>query len=140
MQQDVFEGFGIKITLDKPEDFLIVKETLTRIGIASVGKDGDKPTLTQTCHILHKRGEYAIMHFKELFLLDGGRADLTADDIARRNAVGQLIDEWGLAEVVDYDSIQNERPVFLKVVPHGELPKWNLKAKYHIGKAKRKPR
>jgi hypothetical protein len=125
----------VEVTLNEREDFLKVRETLTRIGVASK-KD---QTLYQSCHILHKQGKYYIVHFKELFLLDGKEADLSENDIGRRNTICRLLEEWGLLSVVDPESIQD--PVAplsqIKIVSHKEKAEWALVAKYTIGKKKR---
>ena len=120
------------VTLKNPEDFLKVKETLTRIGIASK-KDR---TLYQSCHILHKQGRYAIVHFKELFALDGRETDLNENDIQRRNTICSLLDQWGLLTVVDgalFDNVLDSLNQ-LKIVPFKEKHDWNLVAKYTIGR------
>jgi len=119
-------------TLAKPTDFLSVKETLTRIGVAS----RVEKTLFQSCHILHKRGRYAIVHFKELFLLDGKSADLTSDDIGRRNTIANLLDEWKLITLEDKTkSLSPIVPINqLKIIAFDEKKDWNLVAKYSIGK------
>ncbi len=113
-------------------DFLKVKETLTRIGIASK-KDN---TLYQSCHILHKQGKYAIVHFKELFLLDGKKSDFTEEDKARRNTIANLLAEWELLELED--SMKTEDPIVpisqIKIIPFIEKKNWNLVPKYTIGK------
>ena len=125
----------VEVTLSEREDFLKVRETLTRIGVASK-KD---QTLYQSCHILHKQGKYYVVHFKELFLLDGKEADLSENDIGRRNTICRLLEEWGLLKVVDPESIQD--PVAplsqIKIVSHKEKADWALVAKYTIGKKKR---
>ena len=125
----------VEVTLSEREDFLKVRETLTRIGVASK-KD---QTLYQSCHILHKQGKYYVVHFKELFLLDGKEADLSENDIGRRNTICRLLEEWGLLKVVDPESIQD--PVAplsqIKIVSHKEKAEWALVAKYTIGKKKR---
>ena len=125
----------VEMTLSEREDFLKVRETLTRIGVASK-KD---QTLYQSCHILHKQGKYYVVHFKELFLLDGKEADLSENDIGRRNTICRLLEEWGLLKVVDPESIQD--PVAplsqIKIVSHKEKAEWALVAKYTIGKKKR---
>jgi hypothetical protein len=125
----------VEVTLNEREDFLKVRETLTRIGVASK-KD---QTLYQSCHILHKQGKYYIVHFKELFLLDGKEADLSENDTGRRNTICRLLEEWGLLSVVDPESIQD--PVAplsqIKIVSHKEKAEWALVAKYTIGKKKR---
>lgn len=120
------------VTLKDPEDFLKIKETLTRIGIASKREN----TLYQSCHILHKQGRYAIVHFKELFLLDGKKSDFTDEDKARRNTITNLLEEWELLEIVNPD--QTDDPVApmssIKILPYKEKGDWNLVAKYSIGK------
>lgn len=125
----------VEVTLNEREDFLKVRETLTRIGVASK-KD---QTLYQSCHILHKQGKYYVVHFKELFLLDGKEADLSENDTGRRNTICRLLEEWGLLKVVDPESIQD--PVAplsqIKIVSHKEKSDWILVAKYTIGKKKR---
>jgi hypothetical protein len=121
----------IKITLPTPDDFNKVKETLTRIGVAS---QTDK-ALYQSCHILHKRGEYYICHFKELFALDGKPSSLTDSDIARRNTIAKLLEEWGLLSIVNGEIIQNTAPLHhIKILSFKEKPDWKLVAKYTIGK------
>ena len=96
MSTDIFNGLGVEIELPMSRDFLKVRETLTRIGVASKRDN----TLYQSCHILHKRGRYAVMHFKELFLLDGRKADLTEDDVGRRNTIANLLSDWGLVKIL----------------------------------------
>lgn len=121
----------IEVTLKQPDDFLKIKETLTRIGVAS---KKDK-ILFQSCHILHKQSKYYIVHFKELFLLDGKPSNFTDNDIARRNAIINLLDEWDLLEIVNPTSIQNNMvPVNqLKIIPFKEKQNWELVPKYNIG-------
>jgi hypothetical protein len=132
MTEDIFEGLGVEIRLKNEEDFLKVKETLTRIGVSS---KNDKK-LYQSCHILHKRGRYAIMHFKEMFVLDGLDSDMSEDDLGRRNTIVKLLVEWGLIDVVD--PIKYAQPQLslarLKIIPHKEKKEWTLIPKYHIGK------
>jgi hypothetical protein len=127
----------IWVKLANPEDFLIVKETLTRIGIPS--KVGKK--LTQSCHILHKKQRYAIVHFKELFLLDGKPAELSEEDIARRNTIANLLDDWDLVELEDPK--KSESPVMpsnqIKVISSKEKRDWELVSKYTIGKKPNRP-
>ena len=96
-QEDIFNGLGVEVKLHSDEDFLKVKETLTRMGISS----RKEKKLYQSCHILHKRGRYAIMHFKELFILDGLESNISDDDIGRRNTITNLLEEWGLLVVID---------------------------------------
>jgi len=119
------------VRLYNSEDFLKVKETLSRIGIASK-KDN---TLYQSCHILHKQGKYYIVHFKELFLLDGKEATLSDGDLGRRNRIVALLDEWELVEVIDYSRVEsNIIPLNqVKIIPFKEKSKWNLVTKYTIG-------
>ena len=121
----------IEVRLYNSEDFLKVKETLSRIGIASK-KDN---TLYQSCHILHKQGKYYIVHFKELFLLDGKEATLSDGDLGRRNRIVALLDEWELVEVIDYSRVEsNMIPLNqVKIIPFKEKSKWNLITKYTIG-------
>lgn len=123
---------SIEIFLPEDDSFLIVKETLTRIGIASM-KDGAK-RLAQTCHILQKRGKFYIVHFKELLLLDGKEANFSEEDAMRRNTIAQMLEDWGLVEVVDVDKIQDQlKHSSVKVVPFKEKDKWELVPKYNIG-------
>lgn len=130
--EDIFKGCGVEIELPDSESFLKVKETLKRIGIAS-RKD---KKLYQSCHILHKQGRYAILHFKELFMLDGKINNFTDEDKARRNTIVNLIEEWGLIEAVDPSQI--EEPIAplsqIKVLPHRDKGEWELVAKYSIGR------
>lgn len=125
----------IEVTLPDPENFLKVKETLSRIGVAS---KKDK-TLYQSCHILHKQGKYYIVHFKQLFLLDGKQSDFTEDDRARLNAIANLLDEWELVALVDES--KSDSPVAplsqIKIISHKEKSEWNLVAKYNIGKKRK---
>lgn len=129
---DIFKGVGVEVILKTPDDFLKIKETLTRIGVAS-RKD---KTLYQSCHILHKRGRYAILHFKELFKLDGKEADITTEDLTRRDAIASLLDEWGLLEVVDLPETDQLDLKQIKIVPFKEKNSWNLESKYSIGRKK----
>lgn len=131
MTNDVFSGLGVKIKLKEDDDFLKVKETLTRIGIESKAKK----TIYQSCHILHKRGEYAIMHFKELFKLDGKQSTIDDSDIERRNTISKLLSDWGLIEVVEGElDDQNFLPVNqLKILPFKEKKNWTLSSKYTVG-------
>lgn len=130
--EDIFDGLGVEITLKTKEDFLKVKETLTRIGISS---RTDKK-LWQSCHILHKRGKYAIMHFKEMFVLDGLSSDISDEDLGRRNVIVKLLVEWGLIDAVDEE--EYKEPMIplskLKIISHKEKGDWQLIPKYHIGR------
>ena len=123
----------VEVTLKEQDDFLKVRETLTRIGVAS---KKDK-TLYQSCHILHKRGQYYVVHFKELFALDGKPTDITENDLARRNAIVNLLEDWGLLKVVNKEQTQKPEPIFLsqvKILSHKEKGEWQLVPKYNIGK------
>lgn len=123
---------AIEIFLPEDDSFLIVKETLTRIGIASM-KEGQK-RLAQTCHILQKRGKFYIVHFKELLLLDGKDVNFSEEDAMRRNTIAQMLEDWSLVEVVDDDKIQDQlKHSYVKVVPFKEKDKWELVPKYNIG-------
>jgi hypothetical protein len=121
----------VEVRLRSPEDFLKVKETLSRIGLASK-KDN---TLYQSCHILHKQGRYYIVHFKELFMLDGKPADFSETDVARRNRIALLLDEWALIEIIDKFKVQDPiSPINqIKIIPYKEKSQWNLVTKYTIG-------
>ena len=123
----------IEVRLKQPDDFLKVRETLTRIGVAS---RSDKK-LYQSCHILHKQGRYYIVHFKELFLLDGKNSDFSENDLQRRNRITKLLSDWGLVEVVNEDTINNIASVSqIKILPHKEKSEWTLVPKYSIGSKK----
>jgi len=121
----------LEVTIKQPDDFLKVRETLTRIGVAS-RKD---KTLFQSCHILHKQGKYYITHFKELFALDGKNSTLTENDIQRRNTIALLLQDWNLIDVVNATLVENKAPLSqIKVLPFKEKSEWNMVAKYNIGK------
>ena len=129
-QKNIGNGIGVEIILDKPDSFLLIKETLTRIGIPSKRNK----TLFQTCHILHKQGKYAIVHFKELFLLDGKDADISEDDFRRRNTISKFLLQWGLCEILDKSDIEFlTDPSEIKIIPFKEKKEWTLLAKYTIG-------
>jgi len=120
----------LEVTLNEPDDFLKVRETLTRIGVAS-RKDNK---LFQSCHILHKQGRYFIVHFKELFLLDGKKSNLEENDIARRNTIAQLMSDWGLISIDDKKRASPLAPMRqIKIIPFKEKNKWELCPKYNIG-------
>ena len=125
----------VEITLKQPDDFLKVKETLTRIGVASKKNN----TLYQSCHILHKQGKYYIVHFKELFALDGKPSNFSENDEARRNAITKLLEEWNLLDIVDGNRVdQLIVPVsHLKIISFKEKEQWNLVSKYNIGNKNR---
>jgi hypothetical protein len=117
----------------QPDDFLKVRETLTRIGVAS-RKD---KVLYQSCHILHKQGRYFIVHFKELFALDGKTADLTENDLQRRNTIAKLLIDWGLVKIIDPDKFTDLAPLSqIKVIAFKDKGEWSLQTKYNIGKKK----
>lgn len=122
----------VEIDFEEPDDFLKIKETLTRIGVSS----RTEKKLFQSCHILHKRGRYYIVHFKELFALDGLRSDIDENDMARRNKIISLLEEWGLVEVLDKDKIKE--PICeinrIKILSYKEKDDWELCPKYHIGR------
>ena len=124
----------LEISFKENDDFLKIRETLTRIGVAS-RKD---KTLYQSCHILHKRGHYYLVHFKELFALDGKESSITENDLARRNAIARLLEEWDLLSILDEEQASTPLAPMsqIKVLPHKEKPEWNLVAKYNIGNAK----
>ena len=120
----------LEVTLNEPDDFLKVRETLTRIGVAS-RKDNK---LFQSCHILHKQGRYFIVHFKELFLLDGKKSNLEDNDIARRNTIAQLMSDWGLISIDNKKQASPLAPMRqIKIIPFKEKNKWELCPKYNIG-------
>jgi hypothetical protein len=122
----------VEVTLDQKDDFLKVRETLTRIGVASK----KEKVLYQSCHILHKQGKYYITHFKELFALDGKPTDITENDIARRNTVANLLEDWELIKIVTKE--QTKEPTVslsqVKIISHKEKADWELVPKYNIGK------
>ena len=123
----------VEVTLKEKDDFLKVRETLTRIGVAS---KKDK-TLYQSCHILHKRGQYYVVHFKELFALDGKETDITDNDLSRRNAIVNLLEDWDLLKIVNKEQTKTPEPIFLsqvKIISHKEKDEWQLVPKYNIGK------
>ena len=123
----------IEVTLKEPDDFLKVRETLTRIGVAS----RKEKKIYQSCHILHKQGKYYIVHFKELFALDGKRANLFVNDVQRRNRIAQLLSDWGLVNVVTTSDIEDAAPLSqIKVLSYKDKSEWTLESKYNIGKKK----
>jgi len=121
----------IEVKLNEPDDFLKVRETLTRIGVAS----RKEKKLYQSCHILHKQGKYYIVHFKELFALDGKYANLTINDVQRRNRITKLLSDWGLITIMNEDSIIDIAPLNqIKVLSYKDKQDWTLEQKYNIGK------
>lgn len=124
----------IEVLLNQPDDFLKVRETLTRIGVAS----RKEKKLYQSCHILHKQGKYYIVHFKELFALDGKYANLTVNDIQRRNRIAKLLNDWGLIEIVSEESVSDIAPLNqIKVITYKDKNDWILEQKYNIGSKKK---
>ena len=125
----------VEMVLGEPDDFLKVRETLTRIGVAS----RKEKKIYQSCHILHKQGRYYLVHFKELFALDGKHANLTLNDVQRRNRIAQLLADWGLISIVDADKIQDIAPLNqIKVLAFRDKQDWILETKYNIGSKKKR--
>ena len=125
----------VEVVLGEPDDFLKVRETLTRIGVAS----RKEKKIYQSCHILHKQGRYYLVHFKELFALDGKHANLTANDVQRRNRIAQLLSDWGLVSIVDSEKIKDIAPLNqIKVLAYKDKGDWILETKYNIGSKKKK--
>jgi len=125
----------VEVVLNEPDDFLKVRETLTRIGVAS----RKEKKIYQSCHILHKQGRYYLVHFKELFALDGKYANLTINDVQRRNRIAQLLADWGLIGIVDVDKIIDIAPLNqIKVLAYKDKSDWILETKYNIGSKKKK--
>ena len=123
----------VEISLKEPDHFLKVRETLTRNGVAT----RKEKKLYQSCHILHKKGQYYIVHFKELFALDGKRANLSENDVQRRNRIIKLLSDWGLVEIVKIDEVKDAAPLSqIKVIAYKEKHDWTLESKYNIGKKK----
>ena len=121
----------VEVNLKEPDDFLKVRETLTRIGVAS----RKEKKLFQSCHILHKKGQYYIVHFKELFALDGKKANLSENDVQRRNRIIKLLSDWGLIQIVREDAIKDAAPLSqIKVIAYKDKQDWTLESKYNIGK------
>jgi len=123
----------IEVILNEPDDFLKVRETLTRIGVAS----RKEKKIYQSCHILHKQGKYYIVHFKELFALDGKKTNLFVNDVQRRNRIAQLLSDWGLVTIVDASRVEDAAPLSqIKVLSYKNKSEWVLESKYNIGKKK----
>ena len=126
----------IEVALKEPDDFLKVRETLTRIGVAT----RKEKKIYQSCHILHKRGKYYIVHFKELFALDGKQTNLSINDVQRRNRIASLLSDWGLLSIITTDKIDTIAPLNqIKVLSFKEKGEWILESKYNIGKKKTEP-
>ena len=128
-EENIFKGVGIEVSLPTQDSFLKIKETLTRIGISS----RKEKKLYQSCHILHKQGRYFIVHFKELFLLDGKKANLEKSDIQRRNTIAQLLSDWGLIEFETKRELDCAPLRLIKIIPFKEKNNWELCPKYNIG-------
>lgn len=125
----------LEVLLNEPDDFLKIKETLTRIGVSS---KKDHNTLFQSCHILHKQGRYFIVHFKELFMLDGKPSNFTEDDISRRNTITTLLSDWGLLTIVDVAQAEPKTSLRqIKIISHKDKQEWSLESKYSIGNVKK---
>ena len=123
----------VEVVLKEPDDFLKVRETLTRIGVAS----RKEKKIYQSCHILHKQGKYYIVHFKELFALDGKQTNITDNDVQRRNRISQLLADWGLVSIDDIDGLGELAPLNqIKVISFKDKSNWTLESKYNIGKKK----
>ena len=137
MNEDIIEwtpSSMLEVRIEEPDDFLKIKETLTRIGVSS---KKEQNTLYQSCHILHKQGRYFIVHFKELFLLDGKPSNFTNDDFARRNTIATLLSDWGLLEVVIPAQASPKTSLrSIKIISHRDKKEWNLESKYSIGNVK----
>lgn len=124
----------LEISLNEPDDFLKVRETLSRIGVAS---QKEQNTLYQSCHILHKQGRYFLVHFKELFMLDGKSSNFSRDDLGRRNTIGILLSDWGLLGLVNPSSIMEKASLRqIKIISHRDKANWKLETKYSIGNVK----
>lgn len=133
IKDDLFRGAGVEVQLKSDEDFLKIRETLTRIGVAS----RKNKTLYQSAHIFHKQGRYVILHFKELFLFDGKDANITENDLQRRNTIVKLLDTWGFLDIVDESVMEKDgyAPFHqIDILSHKESKDWELVAKYNIGK------
>ena len=127
----------VEVSLSEPDDFLKVRETLTRIGVAS----RKEKKLYQSCHILHKQGRYYLVHFKELFALDGKESDISMSDIERRNVIAELLQDWGLLKILDKSKAEPKASLSqIKVVSYKEKSEWELVPKYNIGGIKRSPK
>jgi hypothetical protein len=131
---DIFLGHGVEVKIDKEQDFLKIRETLTRIGVAS---KKDKK-IFQSCHILHKQGRYAIVHFKELFSLDGKQTDFSEDDKSRRNTIAFLLEDWELLKILNPEKIKDQKAPLsqIKILTFKEKNDWELVPKYTIGNKK----
>ena len=126
----IFNGVGVHVKLFDDEDFMVVRETLTRMGVSPKGKN----ILYQSCHLIHKNDVYVLAHFKELFGLDGLPSNVTEEDLKRRNAIVKLLEEWELLEIIDKDKVKDSMPISgLKVIKHTEKQNWELVPKFNTG-------
>jgi hypothetical protein len=130
----IFNNVGVHVNLFDPEDFMVVRETLSRIGVSPKGKK----ILYQSCHLIHKNDVYIVAHFKELFALDGLPSNVSEDDIKRRNAIIQLLEDWDLLEIVDKQKVKEKMPVAgLKIIKYNERDDWDLIPKFNPGSLRR---
>jgi hypothetical protein len=130
----IFNNVGVHIKLFDEEDFMVVRETLSRIGVSPKGKN----VLYQSCHLIHKNGVYIVAHFKELFALDGLPSNVSEEDIKRRNAIIQLLEEWELLEIIDKEKTADKMPINgLKIIKYGERDNWELIPKFNPGSLRR---
>ena len=130
ISESIFKGVGVHVKLFDPEDFMVVRETLSRIGVSPKGKN----VLYQSCHLIHKNEVYIIAHFKELFALDGLPSNTSEEDIKRRNAIIKLLEDWELLEVVDKEKIKDQIPInAIKIIKHSERDNWDLIPKFNPG-------
>lgn len=134
MNEDIFRGLGVEVALETDEAFLKIKETLTRIGVASRKEN----KLYQSCHILHKQSRYVIIHFKEMFILDGKPSNFSEEDEGRRNKIVELLEDWGLLRVLDEEAVREPIASMnqIKVIHYKDKSSWILEPKYNIGKKK----
>jgi hypothetical protein len=130
ISKNVFNGVGVQVKLFDDDDFMVVRETLSRIGVSPKGKN----VLYQSCHLVHKNDVYIVAHFKELFALDGLPSNISEDDIRRRNAIIKLLEEWELLEVIEKEKTKDVMPLSgLKIIKHSEKDKWDLIPKFNTG-------
>lgn len=130
VSKNVFNGVGVQVKLFDDDDFMVVRETLSRIGVSPKGKN----VLYQSCHLVHKNDVYIVAHFKELFALDGLPSNISEDDIRRRNAIIKLLEEWELLEVLEKEKTNDAMPLSgLKIIKHSEKDKWDLIPKFNTG-------
>lgn len=130
ISDQVFKGVGVQVKLQEPDDFMVVRETLSRMGVSPKGKN----ILYQSCHLIHKNEVYIIAHFKELFSLDGLPSNITEEDLKRRNAIISLLEEWDLLDIVDKEKIKDKIPLnAIKIIKHEEKANWQLIPKFNPG-------